>query len=82
MSACDEIRGRADLFDWTRYPGCPYEDIYLRGDCRVYVQYGAKGTVREARLARSAVLRSGSEVTEAKATGRDKKVTVIAWLAA
>lgn len=82
-SALDDIRSRADKYDWQRLCGDLREDIYLRGDRRVYVQYGKDGRVLAApRLARGVSFELGSETTLEIARGPNYKTTVISWLAA
>lgn len=83
MSALEDIRNRAGLYDWERYPGDLREDIFLRSDKRIYVQYGRDGRVLAApRLACAVAFEPGSETTLEIARGPDYRTTVISWLAA
>jgi hypothetical protein len=80
MSASDEIRHTARLLGWEGYETALREDVFIRGEQRIYVHYGRDGTVIEGRKVAAQTFRPGSEHLIAVTASRHKKARVLSWL--
>lgn len=79
MSARDEFRNHAKLFDWTMSNQWDH-DIFYRGDQCIQVNYRRDDAVEKA--ARFWFVRVDDLRLVGEAPERHKRETVLAWLAA
>lgn len=79
MSARDELREVAKLFDWTVVDQRDY-DIYTRGDKTIHVLYRRGDSVGRATLYRFFKIDDLQELETVQ--GRHRKARILHWLAA
>lgn len=79
MKAVEEIREKAELFGWDVHHETPYFGSYLHSGNNIQVQYAFDGAVTEAH--RYEFFKVDDLRLVDQANGRNKKTTVISWLA-